>query len=105
MALPLALAFLGASVVPVYFVWLMPELFNFSLVLYAVFFWAYKEVASDKHPFLTGTGVRLRRSRASWAGHVLETPAPARARPMVLLAASRRQWKHAATTVLSSAEP
>src|SRR5688572_24835232 len=46
-ALPMAIAFLGTSVVPVYFVWLMPELFNFSLVLYAVFFWAYKEMAGD----------------------------------------------------------
>ena len=32
-ALPLAAAFLGVSVVPVYFVWLVPELFNFSLAL------------------------------------------------------------------------
>ncbi len=47
MALLLAVAFLCLSVVPVYFVWLVPELFNFSLVLYAVFFWAYKEVARD----------------------------------------------------------
>ena len=39
-AVPMSIAFLGASVVPVYFVWLMPELLNFSLVLYAVFFWA-----------------------------------------------------------------
>ena len=44
-ALPLAAVFLAASVVPVYFVWLMPELFNFSLALYALFFWSYKEVA------------------------------------------------------------
>ena len=36
--------FLAASVVPVYFVWLTPELFNFSLALYAMFLWSYKEV-------------------------------------------------------------
>ncbi len=37
--------FVMASVVPVYFVWLMPELFNFSLVFLAYFCWLYKEVA------------------------------------------------------------
>ena len=47
-ALPLAIAFLGVSVVPVYFVWLVPELFNVSLALYAIFFWAYKEVARER---------------------------------------------------------
>jgi len=34
-----------ASVVPVYFVWLMPEVFNFSLMFLAYFCWLYKEVA------------------------------------------------------------
>ena len=41
----LAGAFVMASVVPVYFVWIMPELFNFSLALLAYFCWLYKEVA------------------------------------------------------------
>jgi hypothetical protein len=36
--------FLFASVVPVYFVWLAPELFNFSLVLHAFFLCIYKRV-------------------------------------------------------------
>lgn len=38
-------AFLGASVVPVYGVFLLPEVFNFALVFIAYFFWLYKEVA------------------------------------------------------------
>ena len=42
-----AIVFLAASVVPVHFVWLIPELFNFSVVLYAFFLWSYKEVAAD----------------------------------------------------------
>jgi hypothetical protein len=42
----LASGFVMASVVPVYFVWLMPEVFNFSLVFLAYFCWLYKEVAS-----------------------------------------------------------
>jgi hypothetical protein len=45
-ALASAAVFLGASAVPVYFVWLTPELFNFSLALYALFFWCYKEAAA-----------------------------------------------------------
>ena len=45
-ALVLASGFLMASVVPVYFVWLMPEVFNFSVTFLAYFCWLYKEVAS-----------------------------------------------------------
>ena len=37
-------AFLFATVVPVYFVWIAPELFNFALVFLAYFCWLYKEV-------------------------------------------------------------
>jgi len=44
-ALVLASGFVMASVVPVYFVWLMPEVFNFSVVFLAYFCWLYKEVA------------------------------------------------------------
>ena len=42
----LAGAFVLMSVVPVYFVWITPELFNFSLGLIAYFCWLYKEVAT-----------------------------------------------------------
>ncbi len=41
----LAGAFIVVTVVPVYFVWIAPELFNFSLGLLAYFCWLYKEVA------------------------------------------------------------
>jgi hypothetical protein len=37
--------FVMASVIPVYFTWIMPELFNFSLACLAYFCWLYKEVA------------------------------------------------------------
>ena len=40
-----ASVFLFASVAPVYFVWLAPELFNFTLVLTAFFLWSYKRIA------------------------------------------------------------
>jgi hypothetical protein len=42
-------AFVMATVVPVYFVWITPELFNFSLGLIAYFCWLYKEVAPPSH--------------------------------------------------------
>jgi hypothetical protein len=47
----LAGAFVMASVVPVYFVQIMPEVFNFSLACLAYFCWLYKEVATpDRSP-------------------------------------------------------
>jgi hypothetical protein len=42
----LAAAFILVSVVPVYFVWITPELFIFALGLLAYFCWLYKEVAT-----------------------------------------------------------
>ncbi|CAN5480243.1 hypothetical protein BH23ACI1_BH23ACI1_20960 [soil metagenome] len=47
-----SLVFIFASVVPLYFVWLMPELFNVTLVFLAYFLWAYK---------LTGPGAPVGR--------------------------------------------
>ena len=40
-------AFLGASIVPFYAVFLAPEIFNLALVCGAYFLWLYKEVADD----------------------------------------------------------
>lgn len=53
-ALTFTLAFLGASVVPVYAVFLTSDLFNFSLVFFAYFLWLYKEVAQPKIAVLKG---------------------------------------------------
>jgi hypothetical protein len=85
--------------VPVYFVWLTPEVFNFSLVFVALFLWSYKELdAIRRHE-----GRGFVRSRASdYAAAALigiatfskPTHAPLIA-PLVLLAARRRQWGHA----------
>ncbi len=49
-SLVLATGFLMASVAPAYFVWITPELFNFSLVLLGYFCWLYKEVAAPGSP-------------------------------------------------------
>lgn len=45
----LAAAFIMATVVPVYYVWITPELFNFAVVFFAYFCWLYKEVAVAEH--------------------------------------------------------
>ncbi|MGH9410512.1 MAG: hypothetical protein ACRD1V_13775, partial [Vicinamibacterales bacterium] len=51
----LAAGFVVASVVPVYFVWITAELFNFALVFLAYFCWLYKEVAvRERSPRGTG---------------------------------------------------
>ncbi len=58
-AILVATAFLGASITPLYGVWLTPEIFNFSLVFFGFFFWLYKEVAVPRpgwtHRWLTGS--------------------------------------------------
>ncbi len=98
-ALAYAVVFLAASVVPVYFVWLTPELFNVSLVFYALFLWCYKEVAGDR-PVVTASFLRGARSdylAAALVG-VLTFSKPPHAIlmfPLVALAVSRRQWRRA----------
>jgi hypothetical protein len=44
----LAAGFVMASVVPIYFAQMMPEVFNFSLAMLAYFCWLYKEVAAPE---------------------------------------------------------
>jgi len=44
----LGVAFIVASVVPVFSAWLTSDLFNFSLVLFAYFLWLYKRVAPSE---------------------------------------------------------
>lgn len=51
-ALVYTLAFVGATCVPVYFVFLTPEMFHFALVFVAYFLWLYKEVAPDGRSWL-----------------------------------------------------
>ena len=92
-----AVAFLLASVVPVYFVWLTPELFNFSLALWALVLWSYKEASVD-----TGGGSRagfLRRPGSDYLAAalvgVLTFSKPTHAILMVpigLLMLARREW-------------
>ncbi len=92
-ALALTTAFFGASVLPVYSVFLMPEVFNFTLVLLAYFLWLYKEVAPDSF---------LNRPWTAYVAAVLlgictyskPLPTAVLVAPLVLLPWLRRQWLH-----------
>jgi hypothetical protein len=61
-SLLLALGFVGASITPLYAVWLTPEIFNFALVFFAYFLWLYKEVAP---PGGSGPWARFLRGQGS----------------------------------------
>jgi hypothetical protein len=101
-----AVAFLLASVVPVYFVWITPELFNFSVALWALFLWSCKETAD-------GSGVGplarfLRGPRSDYLAAaligVLTFSKPTHAIimiPLGLLILARRQWGRLAGVVLA----
>jgi len=98
-ALAYAVAFLAASVVPVYFVWLTPELFNVSLALWAMFLWSYKEVTPARG-FL---GHAASDYLAAALVGVLTFSKPPHAIlmfPIVALLVFRRQWRRAVLTGL-----
>ena len=67
-ALPYALAFVGASIVPLYTVWLSSDMFNLSFVFFAYFLWFYKDVAPAP---LTRCGEWLRRPSSDLVAAVL----------------------------------
>jgi len=98
-AVAYAFAFLGASVVPVYFVWLTPELFNFALVLLAYFFWTYKEAGTgEKRSAGFARSPRSDYLAAALLG-VATFSKPVHVGligPLVLLALWRRQWARGA---------
>jgi hypothetical protein len=90
-----AAIFLLGSVVPVYFVWLTPEIFNFALVFAAAFLWSYKEVAPPGRGWLrSGASDVLAAALVGIATFSKPTHAIVAA-PIVLLAAARRQWGRA----------
>ncbi len=65
-ALVLASAFIFASVVPVYFVWIAPELFNFALGLLAYFLWAHKAGPGTTGPTETAETTGTMGLRPQW---------------------------------------
>jgi hypothetical protein len=87
-------AFLGAAVVPVYGVFLMPEVFNFALVFVAYFLWLYKEGGGEGRR-LTGRWTDfLAAAVLGLATYSKPAPVAALVAPLVLLAWWRRRWRH-----------
>lgn len=94
-------AFIGASCVPVYTVFIAPEILHFTLVAVAYFLWLYKEVAREALPGDRGPG-RFLRSRASdiaaaaLLGAVIYSKPPhlLLIAPLVLWAWAKRQYRH-----------
>ncbi len=103
-ALILVTGFLGASVAPVYYVWITPELFNLALVVLAYFCWLYKEVAP---PARSGAGRWLRGRTTDYVAALLLGVATFSKPSNVLLIAPvllwqlrRRRWGAALATAL-----
>lgn len=110
-ALGYAVVFFFASAAPVYFVWLTPELFNLSLVMLGLFFWAYKEVAPTAVPTGTWLDRWARLLRSPWSDVIacallgvatfskpLNVLAAA---PVLGLALARRRWGRVAIVCLA----
>jgi len=94
-ALAFTLAFVFAACVPIYLVFLAPEIFNFTLVVVAYFLWLYKEVAPDRGAgFLHGrasdvsAAILLGIATYSKPSHALLVA------PIVLWAWWRRRFSH-----------
>jgi hypothetical protein len=93
-------AFLGAAALPVYGVFLMPEIFNLALVFFAYFLWLYKEVQPRPDDPELGARWTLRGRWTDVIAAVLlglatyskPIPNALLVAPLVLLAWSRRRW-------------
>jgi hypothetical protein len=81
-ALALSSAFVGATVAPVYALWLTPEVVNVALVFLAMFLWFYKDVADTPRGRLDDW---LTRPWTEWAGIALLALATFSKPPNVLL--------------------
>ncbi len=114
-AIAYALAFLFASAVPVYLVWLTPEVFNLGLMFAGTFLWSYKLVAPPVAGEPVATGGLARVGRA--ASRFVRLPASDLAAavllgvaafskptnvfaigPLLLLALWQRRWRHVLAT-------
>lgn len=100
--LVLAGAFVFASVVPVYFAWITPELFNFSLALLAYFFWLHKLGSGGATP---AAGRWIHGPASDYVSAALlgvltfsKVTNSLLALPVIGWLLWRRQWRHALVT-------
>jgi hypothetical protein len=96
-ALAMTLTFFFASVLPAYFVWLTPELFNLCLVFLGAFFWLYKEYAENPPAVLRGTTSDLLAAAIWGAVAYSKVNNVFLILPLIALLAFRRQWKRGFT--------
>ena len=95
-----ATAFLGAAVLPVYGVFLMPEIFNVALVFVAYFLWLYKEVRpGTPDDVLSGTWTDVAAAvLLGLATYSKPIPNLFLVAPPVLFIWWRREWLHGLRT-------
>ena len=92
-ALLFTLAFVGATCVPVYAVFLAPEILHFAMIFFAYFLWLYKEVKPDAPAWLRGRGSDI--AAAILLGAATYSKPPNHAllvAPLVLWFWWRRKW-------------
>jgi hypothetical protein len=92
-ALGLTLTFFFASVVPAYFVWMTPEIFNLSLVFLGAFFWLYKEHAPNPSWLLRETQSDVVAAAFWGAVSYSKVNNVFLILPLLALLAMRRQWR------------
>ena len=91
-ALIFTLAFVGATCVPVYAVFLAPEVLHFSLIFFAYFLWLYKEVKPDAPAWLRGRGSDIAAVILLGAATYSKPPNALLVAPLVIWFWWRRQW-------------
>jgi hypothetical protein len=102
-ALAVTLTFFFATVVPAYFVWLTPELFNLCLVFLGGFFWLYKERAPSPPRLLRGLSSDVI-AAVIWGAVTYSKPNNVfLIVPLLFLLAWRRQWLRTLATGASFA--
>lgn len=96
-SLAYTLTFFFATVVPAYFVWLTPEIFNLGLVFLGAFFWLYKERVESPPRFLRGATSDVI-AAIIWGAVSYSKPSNVfLIVPLCLLLLMRRHWKRAFT--------
>jgi hypothetical protein len=98
-ALAFTLAFVGVSVVPIYGIFVMPDLLNFALVFVAYFLWLYKEVGDRSRLLLGDWSDLLAAVLLATATYSKPTNGPIIA-PLVALMLWRRQSRRAVVTAV-----
>src|SRR5690349_1436075 len=94
-ALTFTLAFVGATCVTVYLVFLTPEFFNFALVFVAYFLWLYKNVLpDDRRSILRGPWTDLAAAMLLGVATYSKPTHALLVVPPVLWAFSRRRFAH-----------